>query len=197
MQEKTCSLWRTQSKQACEIAGSRETCANRRCEKNWSKKDHLLSAADCLLGMVGAAQEMDSAHAKRHPPAQLDMWAKVCARCCYLKWVRTRKGKRLPVWLSPKPSFMQGAWGLGCTFCAAGRHSVQVQAILRNNKDVARYGKWSRYEQRHFLSFEDMTKASDQHASGDMHRLSRTVFHSCMGHFDCSSDPRTMPSPCL
>ena len=84
--------------------------------------------------MVGSAQETDYAHAQRHKHADLAKWAKVCARCCHTKWAaRMRKRGRVPVWLRSKPAFMNGAWGLGCTYCAAGKHSEQVQALRRKH----------------------------------------------------------------
>ena len=164
-------------------------------------KAHLPRATDCL-GMVGASQEPDYAHAERHPPAQLDRWAKVCARCCYLRWA---KEKRLQAWLAPKPSFLPGAWGLGCTYCAAGRHSGRVQEMrsvhILDNKDagrckqaISRASGWSVYEKRCFHSAKQLAFNIDQHARGDMHRLCANVFNSSKGHFDYSADPRGVGS---
>ena len=178
---------------------------------NKQTKAGVPSDADCL-GMVGSAQETDCAHAERHKLAHLDRWAKVCDRCCYLKWT-SRTAKRIPVWLSRKPSFMQGAWGVGCTFCAAGRHSGQVHQMRskhmqdnieagRCKQAISRAGVWSGYEYRGFQSAHYLALAIDKHESGDYHRLCSTVFHSVKGHFDYPSDPRgtgclkTTSSPC-
>ncbi len=172
----------------------RADCLNR----SWKTCVRVPNVADCLA-MVGTAQETLAAHEKKHPPAELDKWSKVCARCCYLQWVRAQK--HLPVWLSPKQSFMQGAWGLGCAFCAAGKQSAQVQKLrkehMRDNERagrckqaISRAGAWSEYEQRAFRSAKKLSTSIAQHEAGDMHRLCATVFNSVQGHFDVPSDTR-------
>ena len=126
------------------------------------------------LAMVGTAQETDSAHAERHPVSNREKWAKVCRRCCFLKW---KKGKRCSHWLSPKPNFMKGAWGLGCTYCAAARLSAQVQdrraLHMKLNKKagrckqaISRAGVWSTYEWRASLTPKTITLLVDQHETG-------------------------------
>ena len=171
------------------------------------------SAADCLA-MVGGAQEPDCAHAARHPISKLDKWAKVCARCAHLKWENSQRVP-IPVWLRAKPQHMQGAWGIGCTMCAAGRFSWQVHAMRRqhmtNNKDagrckqaISRASGWSKYEKRAIESKESrVDDAIAQHAASDMHRLCITLFNSAKGHLDYHTDPRgnvgdrLVCNPCL
>ncbi len=154
-------------------------------------------AVDTLC-VVGSAQEADSSHAERHPPAQRAQWAKVCARCCFLLW--RQKGKTC-VWMRPKPSFMSGAWGLGCIWCAAAKNSWMVQDCrrrhMKENNDVGRCNQaisrasvWSRYEIRSLRTTKAFTNAIPLHEITDLHRLSQKVFLSPQGHLDCPRDPR-------
>jgi hypothetical protein len=148
--------------------------------------------------MVGVAQENDAAHAERHPLVKIDRWAKICSRCFFTQWKRTHQA---PPWLMPKPRFMSGAWGLGCIWCAASKHSVTVQARrvehMRQNLEagrckqaVSRASKWSAYSQRSLKSAYAMHTAIHQHQITDLHRLSDTCFHSAASHFDALNDPR-------
>lgn len=148
--------------------------------------------------IVGLAQENDATHADRHPLSQIDLWAKKCTRCFFARWKRTHQ---TPPWLNSKPSFMKGAWGLGCIWCAASRHSTTVQsrrrAHMRLNKDaghckqaVSRASKWSAYTQRQLGSTSALHMAIHQHQATDLHRLSDNCFHSPAAHLDNIKDPR-------
>lgn len=148
--------------------------------------------------MVGSAQEYDAVHAERHPKAQIDRWAKICARCAFTKWKRTHQA---PHWLMPKPMFMCGAWGLGCIWCAASRHSATVQARRREHmrqntatgrckQAVSRASTWSAYSQRNWGSEKALLLAVHQHQITDLHRMSDICFHSAASHSDALNDPR-------
>ena len=170
----------------------------------WCQEAQVPSVADCR-GLLGDAQETDAAHAARHPVDDLAKWAKVCARCRFRQWAKSRSRRiGTPAWLRPKPSFMQGAWGLGCTVCAAGAKSPAVQARRsshmtdnrrsgRCQQRISRCGVWSRYEVRCFRSCKVLTWLIKQHEAIHMHRLCQTVFDTSVtpwAHLEQSSDPR-------
>ena len=146
---------------------------------------------------VGLARENDATHAERHPLGQIDRWAKICPRCCFIRWKRTRPK---PPWMNSKPAFMSGAWGLGCIWCAASRHSTAVQsrrrAHVRQNKEtghssqaVSRASKWSAYAMRGLKSTRELYMAIVQHQTADLHRLSDNCFHSPAAHLEHLKDP--------
>lgn len=147
---------------------------------------------------VGLAQETDAMHAERHPLCEIDRWATKCARCFFIKWKRTNQ---TPPWLNPKPRFLVGAWGLGCIWCAASKHSTTVQARrvehMRQNKAqgrcqqaVSRASTWGAYSQRALGSTKSIFMAIYQHQSTDLHRLSERCFHLPAAHFEGLIDPR-------
>ena len=153
-----------------------------------------LSEKDADL-RAGDAQETDAEHSRRHPPQHLCRWASTCARCAYQLWLRKRACP--PQWLRPKPKFMGGAWGLGCTYCAAGRYSEAVQqrrqCTLRWNKQnrfckqaVPRASKWSQYGVKRLLTCKRFTWFINQHASTDGHRMAVGVFHGPAFHLAAS-----------
>ena len=148
--------------------------------------------------LVGSAQEPDHIHAERHPPEKLRDWAKTCARCFYTLRKQTTTS---PDWLRPKPSYMSGAWGLGCTWCAAGMLSVDVQARRRQHMSenkiagrckqaISRSGVWSTYGKRDLLTGRQFTLATAQHESADFHRIGQAVFFSHTFHMNGAGDPR-------
>jgi hypothetical protein len=145
---------------------------------------------------AGQAQETDYQHSRRHLPQDLRRWASTCPRCAYLTWMR--KGGPNPAWLCTKPSFMQGSWGLGCTYCAAGRVSREVERRRRgvmvwnrNNgfskQAVPRAAKWSRYEVTHILTARSFAWHLQQHEGTDGHRQAMEVFHGAAFHLTASS----------
>ena len=183
----------------CSISAGRINVAGGALKQSWQRYEESPGAVDSL-SLVGTAQETDCAHAARHPHAQLTKWAKVCSRCCYIRY-KQRLGTKLPIWINSKPSWMPGAWGIGCTMCAAGKHSGHVKQLrsqhMRQNKlagrckqAISRTGVWSSYERRGFRTSKGLTFLVTQHESGDMHRLCSTVFNSARCHFDYDSDPR-------
>ena len=164
-------------------------------------------AGDVAL-MVGTAQESDARHAGRHPLCEISKWSKVCERCCFIQWKRTNPP---PPWMSPKPAFMAGAWGLGCIWCAASKLSPIVQARRREHmaqnaaagqcqQAVSRASKWSSYEVRlrdrlttgrtQGNAGRTFNTAIHQHQSTDLHRLSNSCFHSAAAHLGGLPDPR-------
>ena len=103
--------------------------------------------------------------------------------------------------MAPKQSFMSGAWGLGCLWCAAAKNSSTVQACRRmhmqENKEsgrckqaISRIGEWGDYEMRRLHTTQSFTGAIALHECKDLHRLSHKVFFSPQGHFDGPRDPR-------
>lgn len=172
--------------------GSKESSSRVRRRATSAPISGTLSSKDADI-CAGLAQETDAQHSRRHPPHNLRTWASACARCAYQLWLR--KGVRAPwlTWLQPKPPFMQGAWGLGCTFCAAGKHSQAVQQrrriAMNCNKEkgvckqaVTRAAKWSRYVVKCLLSPKQVTWNIEQHAGTDGHRLAMEVFHGAAFH---------------
>ena len=106
--------------------------------KTVSKKRRLASdrlSEDFLAGLVGTAQESDLMHATRHPPEKIRSWANSCPRCAFILWCREHT---CPKWMVPKPRFESGAWGLGCTWCNAGRQSDAVSKRRRFLSDFNR-----------------------------------------------------------
>ena len=155
--------------------------------------DHLY-AKDADL-CAGEARETDAEHWRRHPPQHLCRWASTCARCAYQLWLR--KTVRPPQWLQPKPKFMGGAWGLGCTYCAAGTHSKEVQqrrvCIMMLNKQkgickqaITRASKWSRYDLKRIMTPKQFSWNIAMHAGTDGHRLATEVFHGAAFHLAAS-----------
>ena len=153
-----------------------------------------LSAKDADL-CAGEARETDAEHSRRHPPQHLCRWASTCARCAYQLWLRKRV--RPPQWLQPKPKFMGGAWGLGCTYCAAGTLSKEVQqtreCIFRRNKEngfckqaVSRASKWSRYDMKRIMTSKQFSWRIIQHAGTDGHRMAMGVFQGVTSHLAAS-----------
>ena len=105
------------------------------------------------------------------------------------------------VWMKPKPSFMSGAWGLGCTWCAAAKHSGLVQDWRRKHMEenlaagrckqaISRASVWSRYEIRSLREGKSFKNAVALHRGTDLHRLSQKVFFSPGGHLASPQDPR-------
>ena len=151
--------------------------------------DHL-SAKDADL-CAGHVQETDVEHSRRHPPQHLRRWASTCARCAHQLWLSKRV--RPPQWLQPKPKFMGGAWGIGCTYCAAGRLSEAVQqrrkctmSWNRQNgvckQAVPRASKWSQYGMKRMFTSRQFSWHIHQHAGTDGHRLAMGVFQGVASH---------------
>jgi hypothetical protein len=171
--------------------------------------DSSQAGKDCCLRVteslctLGSAQETDFAHAQRHPVADLDKWAMTCQRCLFRKWTRQQNsfGEAVPKWLVPKPSFMKGAWGLGCIVCAAGRQSPLLREVRRHhmatNKSarrckqaISRSGKFAFYESRGFRNIKELNSHIKQHSSSDMHRLCSKFMDSGARRLDHIADPR-------
>ena len=129
----------------------------------------------------------------------------VCQRCCFVKLKKQRKlcasKKPIPEWLATKPSFMRGAWGLGCIYCAAGRQSPSVQEIRRKHIDtnkfagrckqaISRHCSFCRCECRGFTNCTMLMKRVENHAFSDMHRLCSRVMDSGQCNLDYLPDPR-------
>ena len=157
--------------------------------------------AAASLAMVGSAQESDIIHAKRHPLAQVEKWAKDCARCAFILWKQNRKARSQCDWIAAKPPFMGGAWGLGCTWCAAAKTSPVVQqcrrmhmqankAAGRAKQAISRSSAWSCYEQRQLWSARTLNERIAEHETGDLHRLSQKIFFSPHGHLQNFLHPR-------
>ena len=78
-----------------------------------------------LCAVVGAVEESDCAHRRRHPTRVKD-----CARCAYLEvgpqlrqmhgsYKHEVNGRRArTIWLASRSQRLGGAWALGCIFCA-------------------------------------------------------------------------------
>ena len=78
-----------------------------------------------LCAVVGAVEESDCAHRRRHPTRVKD-----CARCAYLEvgpqlrqmhgsYKHEVHGRRArTIWLASRSQRLGGAWALGCIFCA-------------------------------------------------------------------------------
>ena len=172
--------------------------------------DHL-SAKDADL-CTGHVQETDVEHSRRHPLQHLRRWARTCARCAHQLWLSKRVHH--PQWLQPKPKFMGGAWGIGCTYCAAGRRSEAVQqrrkcTMTWNRQNgfckqgIPRASKWSQYGMKRMFTCSQFSWNIHQHAGTDGHRLAMGVFEGVASHLSQGAllpnyDSRiiTDPKPC-
>ena len=102
--------------------------------RRWRVYKAAYASAQDLASLVGPVSETDAEHRRRHND---DSWRDKCPRCFYLlrrpaleTYVRGRNRLKFgtsgllrqlgPNWISPKPSFFAGCWGLGCSYCAAG-----------------------------------------------------------------------------
>lgn len=189
---------------SCQDAGKKHRVKPAICgvtmKSPWNTSALPPHAAD-TLDMVGSAQESNMIHAKRHPLAQIRQWAKVCARCAFILWRREGRGRSTCApWIAPKPSFMSGAWGLGCSWCAAAKTSPAVQqcrrihmqenrAVGRCKQAISRSAAWSGYEHR-LTARRRFNERIAEHECGDLHRLSQKVFFSPQGHLNDFRDPR-------
>jgi hypothetical protein len=117
----------------------------------------------------------------------LKTFAKSCPRSAFALF---KKRGYAPSWLTHRPSFMGGDWALGCTVCAAARHSkahrTTVQAISMSNKrlglckqSISRFAKWSRFEVRNLVEMKHFANAIPMHECSDSHRLAVRGFQQC------------------
>ena len=144
-----------------------------------------LSGSECSVkrartGKALAAftmMETDEQHALRHP--KLDL---ACLRCAFAKY--GRYWQRLAgqgCWLSPRPAYMGGPWGLGCLNCAA---KLQQRSKKRSRAGwvwkSCRASKWAKFRVTEFKDYKATKRTIKRHKESLLHqRASRhTTPHS-------------------
>ena len=125
---------------------------------------------------LGPVTESDEEHRRRHHPMRKD-----CSRCVYIVLrsqlqasygsyqhaVGSRVGKT--VWLAPRPTRMQGVWGLGCLFCAARMQERPNLEGVPGKRRRYNNTKWARFEIRAVSQIAQ--RGIRQHAETQQHRM--------------------------
>ena len=150
------------------------------------------NSASQSVGLVGRAVEPTNMHFNAHAASHE---SRACLRCEFV-----RRRSTWDSWVEERPSYMGGAWGLGCGPCAwaLANKSRRIDGLAKNDvtersqngggkfkrplasehRRDARASKWARYEFREFHSASRMVLALRLHRDTMGHRRAVSLMHA-------------------
>ena len=142
----------------------------------------------CAVEGDTSVMETEEQHTFRHP--RQSRVKDDCSRCAFMRhsksWHRIASFKAGSTavsrsWLSPKPSYMGGQWGLGCLVCAAAlaeKPARNKKASPKRGKWQARLraSKWARFRVTRLLTRKQGSSALSNHLASAYHRKAVSKF---------------------
>ena len=164
------------------LGAARRGAADASASGNAAVQEHAL--------VVGDVFEDDAQHQVRHcvGPGKSAWKIYNCQRCLAIE--EEKKMKAIAPWAVSRPRHLGGAWAMGCSLCAAGKVTPEVQErrrlhIAKNSASSFHKQAVSRYST--FASFKWRVDGANakawafklkEHAASDFHRLCEEVLRS-------------------
>jgi hypothetical protein len=164
------------------LGAARRGAAGASASGNAAVQEHAL--------VVGDVFEDDAQHQVRHSvaPGQ-SAWKKYnCQRCLAIEM--QKKIQAIAPWAVSRPRHLGGAWAMGCSVCAAGKVTPEVQERRRlhmsqnkvsgfHKQAVSRYSTFASFKWRvDGANAEAWAFKLKEHAASDIHRLCEDVLRS-------------------